>query len=109
MGAHLQLRMSPVELARLRVPPWKRTILRAMATYGMYLGDTGGTSWTVQLESGATYASFGQPDAMVTFARRAGVPQVGRHWVFDIASGVDWTRRLRVVDPCAALGRCGGR
>ena len=109
MGAHFQLRMSSDEIARLRVPPWKRTILRAMATYGMYLGDTGGSSWTVQFESGATYTSFGQPDAMVAFARRAGVPHVRGRWVFDLAGGVDWGGRLRVVDPCAALGRCRPR
>ncbi len=49
------------EIARCECPTWKKTILRAMSEYGLYVGDTtGGTPWNIWFESGATYTSFGQ-------------------------------------------------
>ena len=42
--------------------PWPAT--------GMYLGDTRRHGWDIEIESGATYTSFGWPDPIVAFARR---------------------------------------
>jgi hypothetical protein len=106
MGARFQLDMSEGEISALHVPAWKKTILRAMAEYGMYFGDTGGGSWGLQMESGSTYESFGYEDAMVTFARQAGVPFRNGKPVFDIDSGIDWQSRLRVVHQCVAQHSC---
>lgn len=107
LGARFQLAMSDEEIAALAVPTWKKTLLRAMAHYGMYFGDTGGgPSWGLQVESGSTYTSFGREDALVTFAKSQGVPMWEGDHVFDVKSGVDWERRLRVVDPCEASGTC---
>ncbi len=106
MGARFQLDMSDGEIDSLPVPAWKKTILRAMARYGMYFGDTGSGGWGIQMESGATYTSFGLPDALVTFARAAGVPGDGGDYVFDVGGGIDWRSRLRVIDPCEARGDC---
>ena len=106
MGARFQLDMSDAEIDSLPVPAWKKTILRAMARYGMYFGDTGSGGWGIQMESGATYTSFGLPDALVTFARAAGVPGDGDDYVFDVGAGIDWRSRLRVIDPCEARGDC---
>ena len=106
MGARFQLDMSDAEIDSLPVPAWKKTILRAMARYGMYFGDTGSGGWGIQMESGATYTSFGLPDALVTFARSAGVPAYGDDYVFDVGTGIDWRSRLRVIDPCEARGDC---
>jgi hypothetical protein len=87
------------------MPDWKKAILRAMAEYGMYVGDTGGT-WALKEEGGIAYTSFGEPDRWVEFAKREGIPYDGRYWVFDIRSGVDWRGRLRMIDPCEAEGTC---
>lgn len=113
MGARLQLDMSTAEIDGLRVPDWKKTLLRALARYGAYVGDTGTGSWGFMAESGATYMSFDREDRLVTFAKRAGV-RTGdddddgtREHIFDVAPGVDWRARLRVVDPCEARGNCG--
>ena len=106
MGARVQLDMSDAEIASLDVPRWKKTILRAMARYGMYFGDTGSGGWGIQMESGATYTSFGLPDALASFARAAGVPGEGGEHVFDIGAGVDWRSRLRIIDPCESRGDC---
>ncbi|MCQ7030002.1 hypothetical protein MRO55_26225, partial [Escherichia coli] len=68
-----QLTLTEAQISALNVPAWKKTILRAMARYGLYVGDTGTSSWGIQLESGTTYTSFGTSDPFVTFARSAGI------------------------------------
>jgi len=105
-GQRFQLDMSEGEIAALGAPRWKRAILRAMAEYGMYVGDTGGSPWDLEFESGSTYTSFGYPDPLVAYARRAGLqPQDGRY-LFDVASGIDWSAELRVIDPCVTERTC---
>ena len=91
-------------------PDWKQTILRAMAHYGMFVGDTGGSSWGIQFESGASYTSFGSPDPFVRLGDLWGVPKypdpnVGPQRVFKMAGSVDYGR-LRALDPCVARGTC---
>jgi hypothetical protein len=105
MGARLQLTLTPEQINALPVPQWKKTILRAMSEYGMYMGDTGG-QFGISFESGSTYTSFGVEDQMVRFARENNVPTYNGHYVFNIRDGVDWGRYLRVVDPCVAQGTC---
>jgi hypothetical protein len=107
MGARFQLAMSRKQINELRVPAWKKVILHAMASYGMYVGDTGG-SWAIEQEGGRTYTSFGYKDRWVRLAKRAGVPfnPDDRLWVFNLRDGVDWARYLRVLDPCEARGSC---
>jgi len=108
LGARIWLAMSDSQIASLAVPAWKKTILRAMADYGLLVGDTmnGNSSWGIQAESGASYTSFGQKDPWDTVGERAGAPAYNGGYVFDIASGVDWGRYLRVLDPCVSQGSC---
>ena len=108
MGTRLQLAMSDDQIAALPLPQWKKGILTAMAHYGMYFGDTGGPGFGLQVESPATYTSFGVADPIMTWAQGGapGVTMWNGNWVLDIASGVDWARYLRVVDPCVAQGSC---
>lgn len=106
MGSRFVLDMSDAEIGALRVPGWKKTILRAMATYGMIVGDAiGSGAWGLQFESGSTYTSFGRADPLAAFARRAGLVQWNGMYVFDLQDGVDW-RRLRLVEPCVSAGSC---
>jgi hypothetical protein len=107
MGTRLQLAMSDDQIAGLGLPKWKTAILTAMAHYGMYFGDTGGGGIGLQTESSATYTSFGVADPLLDWAKTApGAVVSNGNWVLDIAGGVDWTRYLRVVDPCVAQGTC---
>ena len=99
MGARFQLRMSDAEIDALNVPAWKKTIFRAMARYGMIVGDTGSGSWAIQAESGSTYTSFGYEDRLVTYARSVGAPFSNGRYIFNVRDGVDWASRLRVVHP----------
>ena len=94
------------QIDALSLPAWKKTILRAMAEYGMYFGDTGGGGFGLQFESGSTYTSFGDEDAMVTFAAQNAVPLYQGKYIFDLKTGVDYANRLRVLDPCSAQGTC---
>jgi Concanavalin A-like lectin/glucanases superfamily len=106
MGAHLQLALTPEQVDALPVPAWKKTILRAMASYGMFVGDTGGGAWGVKLQSGSTFTSFGFPDPLVQFAQDNGWIAYGDVWVGNLRDDVDWARYLRVIDPCVSLGTC---
>lgn len=101
IGARFQLAMTDAQIAALPVPTWKKTILTALARYGGYVGDTGGPGFALQFESGATYTSFGQIDQLVTFAKQNSVPVWNGTHVFNLASGVDWARYLRVLVPPA--------
>jgi hypothetical protein len=107
MGARLQLAMSGAQIAALGLPAWKAGILRALARYGGYVGDTGGPGFGVQIESSNTYTSFGAADPLVALGRSVqaagagagGVQQYLGRYLFDIAGGIDWARYLRVVAP----------
>jgi hypothetical protein len=106
MGARLQLAMSSPEINALAVPRWKKTILRAMARYGLYLGDTGGNAWGIQLESGSSFTSFGRADPLVAFAKKNGWRSYGGRYSGSLKEGVDWARYLRVIDPCVTRRSC---
>ena len=51
MGARFWLDTSVEAIEALRVPDWKKTILKALARYGAYFGDTGGPGFGFQFES----------------------------------------------------------
>ena len=106
MGMHLQLAMSSEEIAALGVPQWKKTVLRAMAEYGMFVGDTGGGTWGLQVQSGSTFTSFGHADPLEDFARANAWTPYGEVWVGNLRDGIDWARYLRVVDPCVSQRTC---
>ena len=105
-GTRFQLTLTPAQIDALDVPAWKRTILHAMRRYGMYVGDTGGSPWDLQFESGSTYTSFGEEDPMVGFARDQGIEPYEGVYYFDVKSGVDWSKHLRVIAPCEAERTC---
>lgn len=101
LGARLRLAMTTTQINALAIPNWKKTILRALSNYGGYIGDTGGPGLAFQFESSATYTSFGVADPLVAFAKANGVPQWNGTSVFNMASGVDWAKYLRVLVPPA--------
>jgi hypothetical protein len=107
MGSRFVLDMSEAEIDALAVPAWKKTILRAMATYGMIVGDAiGGAAWGLQFESGSSYTSFGREDPIAAFGRKAGISEWNGMYVFNVHDGVDWSRGLRLVQPCVSSGSC---
>jgi hypothetical protein len=99
LGARLRLVMNDEQIAALKVPTWKKTILTALAHYGGYVGDTGGPGIAFMFESSTTYTAFGATDLLAQFARQNHVPTFAGQYVFDIGSGVDWSHFLRVLVP----------
>jgi hypothetical protein len=118
MGTRLQLIMTDNEFEDLPVPAWKKTLLQAMRTYGMFFGDTGTSSFyfVIETESGNQYLSNGKTDQWQEFAKKNNLPlkqaapdYLYEHYLgsfFGTADGFDWNSfwtkpgRLVVVDPC---------
>ena len=106
MGGHFVLQMSDAEIAALPVPRWKKTILTAMAHYGMYVGDAiGSGSFGLQFESGSTYTSFGAEDQVAAYAREEGISQWEGMYVFNLAGGVEWKSRLKLLSALSSRDR----
>ena len=103
MGARLKLEMTDLQISALLLPAWKKTILRALAKYGAYIGDTGGPGLGFMFESGTTYTPFGRADPVATYARSNGITYWDDYYVFKVAGGLDWTRYLRVLVPPVVL------
>jgi hypothetical protein len=107
LGTRFQLAMTPAQIDALAVPEYRKTVLLAMARYGMYVADTGGT-WGIVKESALVTTSFGLEDRWVRFARSVGAPYWApdHRYVINIRDGVDWARYLRVIDPCVTRRTC---
>jgi hypothetical protein len=99
LGARFQLAMSAGQIDAMGVPTWKKAILHALATYGGYVGDTGGPGFGLQFESSTMYTAFGFADPLVSFAKQNDVGSWNGMYAFNVAGGVDWARYLRVVAP----------
>jgi hypothetical protein len=105
IGQRFFLDMGEAQINALPAPEWKRTILRAMAEYGMYVGDTGGAGWGIKFESGSSYTSFGRQDEWIRVGDKLGAvkwndPETGRTLrVFKLANVIDWESRLKVLQP----------
>ncbi len=104
MGSHFQLDMTKKEINRLKVPRWKKTIVRALARYGAYVSDTTGSTdwWGFKFESPKTYTAFGDADPWVSLAQGAGIGAndfngngQAEHR-FNMASKIPW-KKLRIV------------
>ncbi|GAB3262411.1 hypothetical protein [Kineosporia babensis] len=123
MGSLLRLNMTTAQIDALpaAVPTWKRTILKAMSQYGMYIGETGSSFYfNVETESGNQYTSRGAPDAWLSFAASNNWPQVAANADYPYAhrlgsmranaDGIDWDAmvwsKLVVLDPCVTQGNC---
>ena len=108
MGEHFVLDMTDAEINALPTAAWRKTILRAMAHYGLYVGDTGGGF--LKLQSGASWTSFGRTDPWRKLGNKLDVPtwsEGGRTFhAFDLRSTIDWRSRMEIVDPCVAQGTC---
>jgi hypothetical protein len=106
MGTRFQLNMTDAQISALAVPTWKKTILTAMAHYGLIMGDTGST-WGVKEESGRVYTAYGAADAWTGWAQtQTGVTSWNGLSYFDLAGGVNWQSKLRVVAPCVSQKTC---
>jgi hypothetical protein len=109
LGTLFQLNMTDAQIAGSGAPSWEKTIMTAMAHYGMYVNDTDGiNNIELEAESDVSYTSLGGQPLMSNFIAQQG------GWYYSplnrwIMAGPDIPlNRLRVVDPCWAEGLCTG-
>ena len=102
MGQRFFLDMAAAEIDALS-SSWQKTILHAMADYGLYVGDTGGRGWGIKFQSGSSYTSFGHPDPWVTLGDQLGAikytdPSTGRSLrIWDLKNAAPWASKLKVA------------
>jgi hypothetical protein len=103
MGQRFFLDMDAAQIDALPNPAWQKTILHAMAEYGLYVGDTGGSAWGIAIESGSSFTSFGYEDPWARLGRQYevptwdGAPDGKRRYIFDLRTAVDWASALKVA------------
>lgn len=103
MGSWLQLDMTTEEINAPAIPVWERPYLQAMATYGMYIGDTGSAGYfSIESEAGNQYTSVGSADPWLGWSESNQGQAAWSYWPPDEDwvghwTGVDWTQRLRVL------------
>jgi hypothetical protein len=120
MGTLFQLDLTPTQIDALPVLPWHKVFLRAMAEYGMYLGDTGASGlFSIEAEAGNQYTSVGHSDPWLAYGQtnwelwthdgtydyvgkffNPHDPDPDQWWLTHV-----WSH-LRVLDPCVAQDTC---
>jgi hypothetical protein len=101
MGARLQLKMSDAQIASLSVPAYQKVIFEAMAHYGIFVTDTGGSPMDLYYEPAIQYTSFGNTsNTVMSFLSGQGHPDPT-----TISIKLPWTD-FQVVSPCYAAGTC---
>ena len=110
MGTLFQLNMTDTQIANTDAPTWEKTIMTAMAHYGMYVNDTDGiNNIELEAESDISYTSLGGPSLMNNYIKANGGSYYAplNRWI--LSGHVIPLDKLRVVDPCFAQATCPQR
>jgi hypothetical protein len=97
-GQRFYLDYTDAEVEALGFKPWKVAVLKALAHYGFYLGDTGNNTNSFRWEGSRMYEPFGAPEPFAKIGEEQGLPRSGSEYLFDLYDGADWTR-LRALAP----------
>jgi hypothetical protein len=108
LGQLMQLHMSDAQIAKFKGPTWEKTIMTAMAHYGVYINDTMGpstpTEMSFETESDVSYTSLGHKALMAGFIHQVGgSASAGTSIVSAPKLPIN---RLQVLAPCVAQGTC---
>ena len=96
MGAHLRVKAS-FDVAASGLPLWHKRIMKALQTYGAYIGDNGGSSLNFQLESENPYIAAGVAPTCLNYLDTVTSHTPGA--IYDIDAGVSWASVLEVLNP----------
>jgi hypothetical protein len=100
-GARLQLKMNDTTISSLSVPAYEKTILRAMAHYGVYITDTGGSPMDLQYEPAIDYTTSGSTtNTVMSYLQTQGYSDPA-----TINLNLPWSD-FQIVSPCYAQGTC---
>ena len=109
LGTLFQLNMSDAQIANSGAPAWEKTLMTAMAHYGMYVNDTDGIgNIELEAESDVSYTSLGGPSRLDNFIKANGGSYYAplKRWI--LTGRFIPVNKLRVVSPCFAQGSCPG-
>jgi hypothetical protein len=116
VGQWYYLALTDAQISATGFPTWQQTILRALARYGMFVGDQGSTgAFDIFTEDQRTWSSFNRPNPWLAYAQ-----QLARDPANNIRSasgtsvdfGMDniprsfWSENLRAVDACVIQRSC---
>lgn len=100
VGQRFFLDYTPTQIDSMPIKPWEKVIYKALAEYGGYVGDGGGSP-SVLLNvvplSGSTYIPFGVPDPWVNYAKQYAAIYNGGYPLWWTQNVVDWRNRLKVA------------
>jgi hypothetical protein len=100
-GARFQLRMSDSQIDSLSVPAYQKVILKAMAHFGIFITDTGGSPMDLQYEPAVGYTSFGDTsNTVMSYLRTQGYSDP-----YTINIALPWSD-FQVVSSCYGAGTC---
>ena len=105
MGTLFQLNMTDAQIANSGAPTWEKTIMTAMAHYGMYVNDTDGiNNIELEAESDISYTSLGGPSLMNNYIKANGGSYYAplNRWI--LSGHVIPLDKLRVVEPLLRPG-----
>lgn len=114
-GQWLMLDMTSTEIAALPVSDWQKTIFRALAKYGGWVGDQGGSHALAMHAEGPTTWQYGnpwlawaeqqrtKPNSNIDVYQADGQRRY-RLNVFD--APIDWKNELKAVHPCVIQRTC---
>lgn len=109
LGTLLQLNMTDAQIANSGAPAWQKTIMTAMAHYGMYVNDTDGIgNIELEAESDISYTSLGGQPLMSNFIAAQGGSYYAplKRWI--LSGRFMALNRFRVISTCFAQGSCPG-
>jgi len=109
LGTLFQLNMTDAQIAGSGAPAWEKTIMTAMAHYGMYVNDTDGIgNIELEAESDISYTSLGGPSRLNNFIKAHGGSYYAplKRWI--LSGHFIPVNKLQVISPCFAQGTCPG-
>jgi hypothetical protein len=103
MGQRFRLNMSDAAIDASCAPGWEKTVAKAMAHYGLYFGDTGGSGFSPMMESALTYTAVGQSNPWDAVAAQYGIKQDPSYgYVFRWSGCIDYGAAMQAIAPPAA-------
>lgn len=100
-GQRFYLAYTDAEIAAANWPRWKKTIITAMAHYGLWCGDSGGGF--VKFWGQQSYTSYGLPQPYDFLKADGGTSGAvglgGACLILHLKEGVDWTRLRAIAWP----------
>ena len=103
MGQRFRLSMTDSAIDASCAPGWEKTVAKAMAHYGLYFGDTGGSGFSPMMESQLTYTAVGQSNPWDAVAAQHGIRQDPTYgYVFRWSGCIDYRAAMQAIAPPAS-------